>query len=115
MPNLTKRDLVIRISNETGLIQKQVADVIDLMLDCLVESVGQGRYIEFRNFGAFLVKRHKARVGRNPQRPGRNLHIPARLAVKFKSGKTMKARVMSLVDKLESARSQVVTESSNHH
>ena len=66
---MTKRDLVIRISNETGLVQQQVLDVIQKTLDYISESVAKGRKVELRNFGVFEVKVRKARVGRNPNAP----------------------------------------------
>ena len=96
MGHLTKRDLVVRISNETGMIQQDVQKVIEGMLDHLIESLAKGRPIELRKFGVFEVKLRKARVGRNPNRPEHDVPIPARTVVKFKAGKEMKARVMNM-------------------
>ena len=93
---MTKRDLVIRISNETGLIQQQVLDVIQRTLDHISASVAQGRKVELRNFGVFEVKIRKARVGRNPNAPATDVPIPARAVVKFKSGKDMREAVIKL-------------------
>lgn len=93
---MTKRDLVIRISNETGLIQQQVLDVIQRTLDHISASVAQGRKVELRNFGVFEVKIRKARVGRNPNAPETDVPIPARAVVKFKSGKDMREAVLKL-------------------
>lgn len=100
MPNLTKRDLVIRISNETGMVQQQVLDVIQRTLDILTESLASGQSVELRNFGVFEVKLRKARVGRNPNKPENDVPIPPRAVVKFKAGKEMKARVMKLSENL---------------
>ena len=69
MPNLTKRDLVVRISNETGMVQQDVLNVIQRTLDHLTESLAHGQAVELRNFGVFEVKLRKARVGRNPEPP----------------------------------------------
>ena len=96
MANLTKHDLVIRISNETGMIQQDVLNVIQRMFDHLTESLAHGQAVEFRNFGVFEVKHRKARVGRNPNRPERDVPIPSRAVVKFKAGKEMKAKVIKL-------------------
>jgi nucleoid DNA-binding protein len=100
MANLTKRDLVIRISNETGLVQQQVLEVIQKSLDYLTEALAEGKAVELRNFGVFEVKLRKARVGRNPNKPENDVPIPPRAVVKFKAGKEMKAKVMKLSDKL---------------
>ena len=93
---LTKRDLVIRISNETGLIQQQVYDVIQKTLDHITEALANGDKVELRQFGVFEVKVRKARVGRNPNVPEKDVPIPARSMVKFKSGKEMRAQVLKL-------------------
>ena len=98
--NLTKRDLVVRISNETGMVQQQVLDVIQKMLDYLTESMAKGQTVELRNFGVFEVKVRKARVGRNPNKPEKDVTIPPRAVVKFKPGKEMKARVELLSEKI---------------
>lgn len=103
MPNLTKRDLVVRISNDTGLVQQDVLTVIQKMLDYLTESLANNQTVELRNFGVFEIKLRKARVGRNPNRPENDVPIPPRAVVKFKAGKEMKARVAELSRRLMEA------------
>lgn len=98
---LTKRDLVIRISNETGLVQQQVYDIVQKTLDHIAESLAKGDKVELRNFGVFEVKVRKARVGRNPNAPETDVPIPARSVVKFKSGKEMRAQVLKIGSKVE--------------
>jgi len=93
---MTKRDLVTRISNETGMIQQQVLDVVQKTLDYISEAVAQGKKVELRNFGVFEVKIRKARVGRNPNRPDADVPIPTRAVVKFKPGKEMREAVLQL-------------------
>jgi nucleoid DNA-binding protein len=96
---MTKRDIVVRISSETGLIQQQVLDVVQKTLDYITESLANGETVELRNFGVFEVKTRKARVGRNPNRPTIDVPIPTRSVVKFKSGKIMRARVLKIPPK----------------
>jgi len=93
---LTKRDLVTRISNETGLVQQQVLDIVQKTLNHIAEALAKGDKVELRNFGVFEVKIRKARVGRNPNAPETDVPIPARSVVKFKSGKEMRAQVLKL-------------------
>ena len=90
---MTKRDLVVRISKETGVIQEDVYTVIQKTLDYVTEALVKGKHIEFRDFGVFEVCTRKARVGRNPNSPSNVVQIPERKAVKFKPGKKMKAAV----------------------
>ncbi len=96
---MTKRDLVIRISEETGLVQQQVLDIVQRNLDYIAEALAKGRKVELRNFGVFEVKVRKARVGRNPNNPGTDVPIPQRAVVKFKPGKEMREAVTRLTPK----------------
>jgi len=96
---LTKRDLVMRISSETGLAQQQVQDVVQKTLASISEALTKGDKVELRNFGVFEVKIRKARIGRNPNRPETDVPIPQRAVVKFKAGKEMKAHVLRLTPK----------------
>ena len=101
MANLTKRDLVVKISNETGLVQHQVFEVIQKTLDHITSALSAGQDVELRNFGVFQVRLSKARVGRNPNIPGSNFAIPPRATVKFKSGKIMRRDVLELSDTIK--------------
>lgn len=96
---MTKRDLVIQISNETGLIQNKVHEVVQKTLDAIAAAVAEGKTVELRNFGVFEVKIRKARIGRNPQVPGTDVPIPQRAVVKFKAGKEMRETVLKLSPK----------------
>jgi len=93
---MTKRDLVVRISEETGLVQQQVLDVVQKTLDHISTAVAAGNTVELRNFGVFEVKVRKARIGRNPNQPERDVPIPRRAVVKFKPGKEMREAVLKL-------------------
>ena len=96
---LTKRELVMRISEETGMIQSQVFDMVQKTLNYITEALAKGDKVELRNFGVFEVKIRKARVGRNPNKPETDVPGPARSMVKFKAGKEMKAEVLKLTPK----------------
>ncbi len=76
---LTKRDLVIRISDETNLGQHQVFEVVQKTLNYITESLAKGDKVELRKFGVFEVKVRKARVGRNPNKPENRCSHPCPL------------------------------------
>ena len=101
---LTKRDLVVRISNETELVQQQVLDVVQKTLDYIADALAKGDKVELRNFGVFEVKVRKARVGRNPNAPGTDVPIPQRAVVKFKAGKEMRADVLRLPPRADDSK-----------
>ena len=106
MGTLTKRELVVQIANETGLVQHQVFDVVQRTLDHITDALAAGENVELRNFGILEVRLTKPRVGRNPNVPGSSFVIPARATVKFKSGKIMRQKVskLSAVMKREAAK-----------
>jgi nucleoid DNA-binding protein len=96
MGTLTKRDLVVKIANETGLVQHQVFEVVQRTLDHITDALASDETVELRNFGVLEVKLTKPRVGRNPNKPGSSFVIPARATVKFKAGKIMRQKVSKL-------------------
>ena len=87
---LTKRDLVTRISKETGITQLEVFAVIQKALDGIIDALDAGKHVEFREFGVFEIAERKARIGRNPNKPEDVVQIPVRKVVKFKPGKRMR-------------------------
>jgi len=91
---MTKRDLVMRIAEETELTQQEVFAVLQKCLDYITAALVKGETVEFRDFGVFEVKVRKPRIGRNPNKPKNTVTIPARKVVKFKAGKFMKAKVL---------------------
>ena len=93
---MTKRDLVVRIASETGLVQQQILEVVQKTLDYISQAVAEGKNVELRNFGVFEVKVRKARIGRNPNAPATDVPIPPRAVVKFKPGKEMREAVLKL-------------------
>ncbi len=104
MSNLTKRDIVVHLSNETGMTQQEILNIVQRLLNHIMENLSKGQNVELRNFGVFEVKLRKARVGRNPNRPESDVPIPPRAVVKFKAGKEMKAKVIALSENLAASR-----------
>jgi nucleoid DNA-binding protein len=103
MPKLTKRDIVVAISNQTGMVQHDVFEVVQRTLDHITNSLANNVAVELRNFGVFQPRLTKPRVGRNPNEPGSSFVIPPRATVKFKAGKIMRQRVEKLSRELKEA------------
>jgi nucleoid DNA-binding protein len=98
MPTITKRELVLSITDKLGIKgaairQQDVQLIVQALIEEITDSLSQGNNVVLRNFGAFEVKEMKAKVGRNPKDPSKNVPIPARAVVKFKPGKEMKEKV----------------------
>src|SRR3954467_13387168 len=103
MAKLTKRDIVVAISNQTGMVQHEVFDVVQKTLDQITDSLAKNVPVELRNFGVFQPRLTKPRVGRNPNQPGRSFVIPPRATVKFKAGRVKGQRVEKLSRELKDA------------
>ena len=89
---MTKKDIIIKVADETGIKQVEVKKVIQKTLDYIVTSLAKGETVELRNFGIFKTKSRKGRIGRNP-RTGETVSIPAKKVVSFKAGLIMKDKV----------------------
>jgi nucleoid DNA-binding protein len=88
---MTKKDIVIKISDATGIKQVDVKKVVQKTFDCIVDSLTLGEKVELRNFGVFKLKERRARTGRNP-RTGQTVPVPPRKVVVFKAGLEMKKK-----------------------
>ena len=104
MATITKRDLVVQISNRTGLTQQQVSDVLQNFLGVVTGKLASNGDVVLRNFGTFQVRVAKGKVGRNPNKPGSDAPIPPRAVVKFKPGKEMKDKVAALLPEIQGSR-----------
>lgn len=89
---VTKKDIVMKIAEETGIKQIHVRKIVQKTFDSMVDALNQGQTIELRNFGIFKVRVRKGRMGRNP-RTGEQVPIPDKKVVSFKPGLTMKEKV----------------------
>jgi nucleoid DNA-binding protein len=89
---MTKKDIILKVSDETNLKQIDVKKVVQRTFDCIIEALTRGEKIELRNFGVFKIKQRKSRTGRNP-RTGQVVPVPPRKVVVFKPGLEMKKKV----------------------
>lgn len=93
MPKVTKRDLIIDLSNRNGLTQAQVVDFVESLLGLVSERLSEGHSVTMRGFGTFEVRVAKSKIGRNPGRPGSEVRIPDRCVVRFKPGRELKEAI----------------------
>jgi len=89
---MRKRDIVLKISQDTEIKQVIVKNVVQRTFDAIFEALKSGKRIELRNFGVFQVKKRKKRIGRNPK-TGEVVPVPERLTVVFKPGLEMKKNI----------------------
>jgi integration host factor subunit beta len=69
-----------------------VKKVVQQFLDEIVNELGKGNRLEFRDFGVFETKLRKARKAQNPKTL-EPVAVPEKRTVKFKVGRLMKQRL----------------------
>ncbi len=89
---MTKKDIILKVADDTNLKQIDVKKVVQKTFDFIVEALVRGEKIELRNFGVFKVKQRRSRTGRNP-RTGQVVPVPPRKVVIFKPGLEMKQEI----------------------
>ena len=73
----TKKDLVIKIAEETGLPQLAAGELVQQVLDGICAALADGYRVEFR-------------IGRNPKNPAGEVKIPSCETIRFKPGRIMR-------------------------
>jgi len=95
MATITKKELIDRIADLTSQRRVQVKKVVQQFLDLVVEELGKGNRLEFRDFGVFETKLRKARKAQNPKTL-EPVAVPEKRTVKFKVGRLMKQRLAEI-------------------
>ncbi len=92
MKTVTKKELIDRIADRTGSKRVVVKRIIQSFLDEIMDELGSGNRLEFRDFGVFESKVRAARVAQNPKTLER-VEVPEKRTVKFKVGRVMKMKL----------------------
>lgn len=92
MSNITKKDLVEKISGKTGLTQIDTKIVVESFLDSITKALEKGNNIEIRGFGRFKIKPKKARMARNP-RTNENIQVKEGFKPTFEASKILRDRI----------------------
>ena len=95
METITKKELVDRIAENTNTKRVVVKDVIQRFLNEIIDELGKGNRLEFRDFGVFETKQRAARIAQNPKTLQR-VQVPAKRTVKFKVGRLMKEKLLDV-------------------
>jgi DNA-binding protein HU-beta len=92
---MTKTELIKRLSEVTGLAQKDVRAVLETLTHAkpgkgiITSSLKQGGKVIISGFGTFYVRERKGRQARNPKTGGK-VKVPKRRYPAFKPSKTLK-------------------------
>ena len=86
---MTKVDIIENIYEKVGFSKKEVAKIVESVFDIIKESLQKEEKIKISGFGNFVVRKKRARRGRNPQ-TGDDIEIGARRILTFKSSQVLK-------------------------
>ncbi len=89
---MNKEQLVEKVADRTGATKKDALEVLNTALNLITGALRKGDKVTLVGFGTFLVRRRKAREGRNPQ-TGAKIKIPAKKVPAFTAGKELKSAV----------------------
>ena len=89
---MTKAELVTQVALKTELTKQQTAEVVDLLLECIIKALQAGDKVELRGFGSFRRRDRRPRLSRNPK-TGEVVAVSAQSVPFFKTGKMLQARL----------------------
>jgi integration host factor subunit beta len=92
MATVTKKELIDQIAETLGCKRVLAKRVIQSFLDSIIDELGKGNRLEFRDFGVFESKIRAARQAQNPKTMDK-VQVPSKRTVKFKVGRVMKSRL----------------------
>ncbi len=91
---MTKVDIIEMIYEEVGFSKKDAAKIVEVVFETIKENLEKDEKIKLSGFGNFVVRRKRARRGRNPQ-TGDDLTISSRKVLTFKPSQILKKAINS--------------------
>ena len=89
---MNKSQLVEAVAKETKLTKKDTEATVNAFIKVVEKELSKKNgKVQLIGFGTFETR--KSRTGRNPQKPGETVKIPASTAPVFKAGKAFKDAV----------------------
>lgn len=90
---MTRSELVAALAEEhRHLTLGDIERVVTAIFDEMTAALAEGGRVELRGFGAFSVKRRRARVGRNP-RTGQTVDVAEKSVPFFRAGRELREMV----------------------
>lgn len=93
MAGMTKSALLAALAEKTGMSKKDVASLMDAVVDMAYKEVKKSGVFVVPGIGKLVKVNRAARQGRNPA-TGATIQIPAKTVVKFRVAKAAKEAVL---------------------
>ncbi|UCD79113.1 MAG: integration host factor subunit alpha [Desulfobacterales bacterium] len=91
---LTKAKIVDTVHNELGFPKNRSAELIEILLEQIKNTLGEGEDVLISGFGKFCVKEKKERRGRNPA-TGDDMILAQRRVVTFRCSHLLREKINS--------------------
>ena len=90
---MLRSELVQKIAEDNPVLNVADAErIVSTIFDEIISTISSGDRVELRGFGAFSVKKRKARIGRNPK-TGDAVSVESKHIPFFKTGKLLRDRL----------------------
>ena len=93
---MTKAEIVLKISEKTGLEKAEVLATVETFMDEVKSSLENNENVYLRGFGSFIIKKRAEKTGRNISK-NTTIKIPAHNIPAFKPAKVFVNGVKSKV------------------
>ena len=90
--NLTKKEIINSIYMQLGFSKKLIENIIEDIFEILLENLKTQGKVKISNFGTFILRYKKSRVGRNPKTKKESV-ISERNVILFKPSKYLKNKI----------------------
>ena len=90
---LTRADLADAVYRAMGLSRAESADMVELVLTEIADTVVKGENVKLSSFGSFVVRSKGTRIGRNPK-TGVEVPITPRRVIVFKPSNVLRSRII---------------------
>ena len=95
LENITRFHIAESIHNEFGLPKKDCIEFVSDIIDIIIEGLQNSGIVKIHNFGTFIIRNKKSRIGRNPKTK-EEVMIGERKVISFKASKNVLKYLNSL-------------------
>lgn len=89
---VTKEKIITEVFEQTDLSRKDARQAVEKLMELLKRTLAEEKDVLISGFGKFVVKRKRARRGRNPQ-TRESLELRARRVVVFKNSGILRKKI----------------------
>tara|TARA_B100000003_G_C10772200_1_gene307456 strand:- start:404 stop:697 length:294 start_codon:yes stop_codon:yes gene_type:complete len=90
--NLTEKEIINSIYMQLGYSKNLIENLLEDTFDILLESLKEKGKVKISNFGTFILRHKKSRIGRNPKTKVKAI-ISERNVILFKPSKSLKIKI----------------------